>query len=590
MTTSEVSTIQRLTNLVPSTRESYSAWWYGRVIENKRDRSQPKIEVLFREVDCKGTPLERTLVRPVNIAMLGQVPLGSIWREGREIGDIPMDHRRFKVDFSPHGWDMLPSLHKNAPKHYLIPPYSHSILKGFNRSSADSWVIRFHLPNNSYLVVPSVVYYLRAYGLSSEIHRILITYPWQEAYKRLFGSNPQPDNTGTQTEKWTIQLGSRLQYSDAPFLAHVAYDPAVRKLAKGIWSQLLASPPEHPPHVRAAPWHCNIGEIEVLGKPLPGNGFLALRIVGLELPVSPPIEIIREQPRKAAILDTGYSEPAIPIAQHTATSQEMPIADYEPPDRGHGHIQIKEPEFLWLGNPPDVHTTPHLIEREHRRGTTVSNEAKQLSAGDASGSGKGTGKVVAHTPIVLESRGTLWDMWNILRKLQEQHPDNIQDVRCMQWDGRVLGIDETPVLCPIPTNAPKVRPHRWLYIDAESQQPRGILLILVKTNLGNAIIVEIQRRTAPDQPGKETESFQGLVVRVGESIEETLKWLKSIVSMASDRKGVFPKEALRSCPTLANKFKHKLSSNTMLRENTAWLALRKVGCVARITRQEKNNK
>ncbi len=573
-----IATIRRLINLIPKEKRNFAAWWYGRLIPNDRERSQPKIEVLFREVDSEGKALGKTKIYPVNIALLGQVPLGSIWRAKRNVGNIKLTRRAFKVNFSPQGWDTLQSLHKTESDRYLIPPFSHPLLRGVNAPLMDSWTIRFKLATGGFLIIPAIEYFVRAYGLSGEIHRILLTYSWNEALKRLFGDH-QPPVAKKENGRWIVHPGPYMQQNDTPFLAHLLHDQNTRRLTKKLHAQAETAH-NGKYHLRVEPWHRNIGLIEVLGKPLPDNGFLGLRISGIELPKHPPIDVIRihkEQPDEITNGDkTGGNTVML---QTIASSPDMKMADDQPPDHGLGHFELTTPAFKWLGEPGEIRNVVREDGKIGRPSTLKSNIVDTVSAGDPAGSPKGIRKVVSHTPLLLESMGTLKDMWDAFHHLQKLHPETILDVGYVTW-GKEVRCGTEPELCPLPRPVANRKNKKgfWYFIDKNT--PRGLLLIWVRTADCEAVIVEIQRRTDPANPEKEKESFKGLAIRVNGDLGKVLDWLERLAANIVESKGVYTKAMLSSCPTLARTFKHaKSQGDTKAGEHTAWRALAKVGCM-----------
>ena len=569
----------QITNVVRRTNARIAAWWYGRIVQNTKERSQPKIEVLFREVDEKGKlSSSNYLIHPVNIALLGQVPLGSVWREGKKVGSIPLERRRFKVDFSTDGYVMSRALDAEESGRYLIPPFSHLLLNGPDTHIVNSYVINFRLAYGHSLVVPSIEYFLRTYGLSGEIHRVLVTYPWYEVRKRLFADS-QPKNLETDNGHWVIHPGPYMQLDDVLFLAHLLHDWEVRRCAKLLWSQVVANES----HLHIIPWHKNTGLIEVLGKKLPDNSFLGLRITGFEPPETPPIDVVWHRKKNATKDGLNIEESPIPVPRKTFPDQEMPLSNDEPPDHGKGYAETWEaPVFQFLVSRPKIYSKPHEKLEIQNRSVNRLDGADRLSAGDAAGTPKGVGKVVARTPAMLESKGTLRDMWEIFKELQHQQPSRILEVGWLNWQGRITG-DKSPELCPFPSQMKGVKTPSWLYLNKETGERRGLLMIWVKTNVCPVIVMEIQRRTVLEGADRrEIESFKGLSVRVGREPSVVLHWMRTISSKAAENRGVFPRTVIQTCPTIADTFKHVHAKGTAFRENTAWLALAKVGCLEKV--------
>lgn len=574
MATRKSGTIRRLTNIIPPSDKRMAAWWYGRVFPNNRDHSQPHVEVLFREIDTHGTLNNLNLKTLVNISALGQVPLGSIWQKGRDVGTTPLERRQFEVDFSSGKWEMIRALQQDAPDRYTVPPFVHPLLSGFSQPMVDSWLVRFKTRTGGHLTIPAIEYFLRAYGKSSELHRILLTYPWSEASKRLYGTHQPTPDPNVSHPRWTVHLGPHLQIEDALFLGHVLHNERTLALAKGLWGQ-IASNSGDGTHLRIEPWHQGKGRIEVLGKSLGRNGFLALRIVGMTPPSHPPIEVVRLHTEAT---EAGVDDANVALVRHQATTnEEMPLLDDQPPDHGMGYVELEDPTFEWLDRRPNIQVKHQTETSPNNHPTLINNEVDRLSAGDAAGAPKGVGKLSAHTPITLETRGTLRDMWDTFLYLRKNHPDKILEVGWMDWDGDTHHGDE-PHLCPFPPPEESAPPPSWLVIGEQSPHPRGILLIKVRTIQGTAIIMEIEREQDPKNVGQEKDSYKGLATRVGEDTAKTMDWLKGLATILPSRHGVFPRR-LNGCPTIAGTFKHRRSEMASLRENTAWLALGKAGCL-----------
>ena len=72
--------------------------------------------------------------------------------------------------------------------------------------------------------------------------------------------------------------------------------------------------------------------------------------------------------------------------------------------------------------------------------------------------------------------------------------------------------------------------------------------------------------------------LQGPGGLANEDIDSVLAWNGTLAASLPTRHGVFPRR-LANSPTVAATFKHRRSEMASIRENNAWLALGKVGCV-----------
>lgn len=526
----------------------YVVWWYGPLRRNRQTLSVPRVVVFLRELRPDGT-LGGILQRETILSHLGLLRLGSVWRNGQSESVIEFPTVDFDVSFNSDAWrhwspyeepHRAPSFRK---ANYPLPYRSDRNL-----------LLDFDCGNGRQLLIPSLEFFVRTYGASAEIKRVLATYPYSDATRRL--AHAEPDETDRDT--WAITIDSRLRYSDGEFLAHLVYDEHTQRVAKNIYSDIESSFGALNSQVFPAiePWFLGDAKIRVAGIPMDGGKtFLALRILGLSGPETPRIICYRNNFGRSNSSDASADEECEESPYHDKVLNKGPetahLTDQLEPDRGSASLDIQEPSFVRLGKPREVAYRKHSDSTKKTRKGPTEGEATLWSAGDYRSSGKGVGRASIHAPPLLDSEGRLRDMWNACRHFCCVQPDKFSSAQWFTFeDGFQCG--ENPKLitfepfigedCSSPEKL-GAGVKNWPYKIVKNKTLRGALVIRLLFKGRPVYLFEIQPRlrafkNAAKSKNFREELFKGLVFALDDErdLESTLNRIRNHLRLT---KGVF---------------------------------------------------
>ena len=561
--------------------EKLVVWWYCGIYKNNKDESQPLVLVGFRKLVDENSVSDDMVFERFSITHLGQLRIGSIWKNGECCGDLIFKSRTFNLNFDQGEWKFQNfSQTGDTP----FPLELHPL--GYPKDK--NWLLSFK-QNQGKLVIPTLEFFTRCYGRSAELRRCLATYPWGVLQAERFFSSVAIEE---QKNEWTVALSPRLFDGDAILIAHIKYDAYARRAAKEIYAQLEAEfdqkkGTQEPAYLKVGPWHQGVVQMRVDGIDFDdGKSFLGLRITGCSNPNSPTINVIKYLEPE---IDEGSSErEASGKARRKRVNPLDPIelTSAQAPDADAVSVEIQDPDFEVLGNVnPIVRRYQNKGERSARP-TRPATDASLFSSGVSHGNLKGVGYAHIHTKPVLESQGVLRDMWKAMLFLKQQHPLRIKSVMWYTLEGGLSDAPEPSLIAfePYETNrnAPKSKTIRhWPYLDPNELTLRGALVMRVEVNGELIYLLEIQRRSQvrKNEEGNLTdteESFQGLVFTLDDQ-SSLNRWLSFVLSEVRTVRGVL-KKLITSCPGKAATFRHAPASGDQVPcEAAARNALRKMG-------------
>jgi len=564
------------------------AWWYCGIYKNKIADSQPHVLVGFRELKDNNLSEGITFKR-IPLTALGQVTLGSIWKEGVCMSAVAYDTHRFEIDFTSGGWSFTSFEQTFINK--IAPPYPHQLYPLQYRTDKN-WLIEFRLTTGGRLIVPCLEFFSRCYGRSQELKRILTTYPWNgpsSLESRLYSPIDEPEESG----KWKVKLRKRLRNGDTIFLAHAKYDLYTEKVAKSIYAQLEENfKPESklPIFIQARPWFQGPAEIKVRGIWFDNNkSFLALGIIGCSDPDGILISRERDNTNKRVGADKGDE---LDEGWASAVKKKLvwppdivSLTGDAEPDHGSNSVEILDNNFEVLG-------IPRLIVDRYgkkvadRTGVRKNGDDPSFySSGEAYGSGKGVGYASIHAQPVMESKGALMDIWNAAQHIKKKYHDKIQSVDWYTFqDGyKAFGIPRLIALEPIDEldepDIPK-QTRNWIYYDVATKVVRGVMVIRIVTDGIPVYIIEIQRRPRI-RKGQNEESIEGEepykgFVTIIENDGDFLQWLKRFLYEVRYVRGIMEKLTTRS-PFKAAAFAHsRADGDDVINEASILNALKKM--------------
>ena len=482
--------------------------------------------------------------------------------ESRTTTDLlSIPYIKFNVNFSSNGWSF-----EKADK--LLEADLQGGISWLDGVDLDGWLINFRLDDGTHLYVPCFEYFTRCYGHSSELRRVLLTYPWQELERRIF--RPPGRHSKTTGERWHVDLGPKMVLADTVFLAHIRYDVFAGNHAKRLYAEREALWVENrgDTPLKVGPWFEGPGQLKVRGLWISPESFLAIRVDGSSDPAGPPVSYtMAERPdeveRAERQNELGASTP--PRARSGRARGELSVHADRGPDPTTGYSVAEGSDFEKLGQPREVRRARRIHEAESGPESYVPVEKPESWAtGEPGESGSGIGELVVRTPVVYAGEGVLLDMWKAFRRLREEFPDFLETV---QWFSLAQGFsdEDPPILNGVPTPGPTDEgspgvAHGWCWITPgaaiDEARPRGVLAVRIRAQGRDFCVLEIQRR--PRGVDKE-EQITGLVFPF-ENPNELGSLLYPILSVLPAANGVFAKIP-QSCPSGSKVFRHSNARN-----------------------------
>lgn len=562
------------------------AWWYCGIRKNTRDKTQPLVVVAFRKQLTKNTFSEDIIYRSVPISLLGQVRIGSLWKNDQIFSSGIFESRDVDIQCSKGGW-WFTSFYDAVDKNRAPPFPQHIHPLAYERDR--NWLIQFKLSTGGTLIVPCLEYFTRCYGQSGELRRILATYRWEGrdgCLDRLLGTLNEPESPN----KWKIMPRKGLVKRDSIFLAHVKYESYTKFCAKRIHSDidnLYSDRDSRPAFTKIGPWFQGPASLRVSGIPFNnGKSFLALQINGSTDPVGKEIDILKENRNNA-------SNPADPDAPGNAwagaavnlrnqQNETLNLTAWEEPDGGQSGVKLDDDEFVILGTPRIIRTLKD-DQAKDRAGTKISADTETFSTGEAHGSGKEIGHASVEPEVILESEGALRDMWNAMLHLKKMYPDSVHSI---EWFTPTLGFSsniepDLIALEPFKKNEKlqgkeiSKTTRKWPFMDPKTcLHIRGLLATRLRIEGKHVYIIEIQRRTCKKKTNQggssdSEEPYKGLVFTLAND-DDLIEWLSFIRSNVRHVRGIVSK-LVKHCPGKADSFKHTASSTDMV---ACWSALK----------------
>jgi len=583
---------------LPTDGREWLVWSYCGVSKNDSNRTNlPRVKIALREFRDRWVS-DHIRLCSVSLTHLGQLRIGSIWKNRTQVARVIFSEKEFAVSYDPSCWtygSFLRALQENEE-----PPYPLDLYPLVKKETDRNEHLMLKAAGGIKLVIPCLEYFSRMYGRTQQVTRVLATYPW-------------PQNEGDESDRllcyqpaehrqneWCVKLRSRIRNSDAVFLAHVKYDSWARLAAKNIYANLekqYGPNKKYTAFIQVPPWFTGQSKIKVQGIWFNNRqSFLALQIIGHNDPQGPLINIYRENPFEAG--ETGSENFDEEATAGTSRQRKIGVADEltltgeDDPDHGAATAEILDDDFEVLGVPRQTKT--HNGEKS--QGKTVSTESSNkllgpASSGERHGSGKDTRYASMHAKQVSESNGTLLDMWNAALYLSDCDPDYINSVQSFTLETGYIDSDcnnrkpkgitfTKPVVAKRSNDSGRVPGNSWRYVDKKKDKRRGFLVMRLQCRGKSVHIIEIQRRRKIIIDGKnelvKEENFRGIVMILAND-DLLPEWLTTFIAKAPGKKGVIG-DFIESVPGEAAAFNHAdNNSDNVPCEGAVINALSKVG-------------
>lgn len=590
----------------PNANSRWLIWFYGGLEKNRKAVSQPLVAVHVRELFSNKSVSKHVTLIPIPIALLGFFPIGSVWRNQRCVAQAIFDRKKVKIDCDSEHWQFTSlERHRNRgyPAPYNVARYPQTFKYDKNH------FIRFNLANHSTLVIPCLVFYTFFYGHSRELRRILATYNWSECEHRIFGVTPDKKNT----DGWPVRLRTGLCADDSRILSHVLYEDYALDAVKSIYAQIAPvhhakenrlsnfkedprttnskgekQPPQYA-YIKVGPWHEQRIDIAVEGIAIgEDNTFLALGIKASSHPVGGDIQYVLDNDNHIDKNKDEYSE----NQQWAAITKELleyaepiPVTGEQEPDIGSPNFRIPERALEVIGTPRNIENIGKSLKSKKNRKVGPEKESDAVSAGEATGTGKGVARLSGGATLAMESAGFLRDIWEASLKLLARYPDYIESVHTYIGRGRYGDTQEPRLISLRPYNpqghddelGKKRKGSGWVYLPPDQTVLRGLLVMKLMVRGRSIHIIEIQRNAPVKTPKGIVESpgNQGIVLCLNND-DELESWIHCQIPALVKRKGV-AKTLLRTIPGDAATFMHRPTGGKINYELILLHALKKIG-------------
>jgi hypothetical protein len=540
------------------------AWWYCGLNRNSSAPSEPKVEVCFRTIRKDGSFGSTFFHYNVGITNLGQVRLGSIWRNQKRCGQIDLATETFQVDFSDDGWRFAGPWEKSDDPDDPGWLVTHEHQLSDKARHPKTRVVQFHLTNNPRgLIVPCLEIFSRLYGRSQYVKRVLLTQPFISAYGNLIVPDIEQAPPGT----WQVTLDKHCVNGDAPFLAHLRHDSVTQQRTRLIWSQaeaaqnVLGNSQAFP---KIGPWFSGQAQLMVRGLWMDAEKrrFLTLQILGCSDPNGVEIYLDRANTNLTGPLEKikdGTSWPGV-RAVSASEINDIQVTHTQEPSGAFNPEEISDDEFFVLGKPRKISRITRETTGNREKPPPIKQApADKFSGGANHGKGQDVAPATIAAPETTNVDETMIEVWKALKEMCGDSRSLVNEVVSLSYDGKESMDSPKLIALPNPSITHGINPDciPWLYLDHTTKKHiRGVMLLRVTTTRGVGYIMEVQKRPRLTATGKEqsTGSFQGLAFR---SKDDAIfqEWLHTLLKATANTMGVVSK-VTTSCPGRSCTFMH----------------------------------
>jgi hypothetical protein len=378
-------------------------FWHGGLSKNHSPNTVPLAQVILRTLHSDNVFGAKSTIDAA-ISHLGSLRPGSVWKNGRLIGEIGMQTLApTVVDFNPGQWRWVSAESAGLLESYLRP---------FSATLGNSWLIEMRAEGDKTILVPCLEFFIRCYGRSSETTWLLATYGLQKLQSEyLYGYDSDP-------EAWVLKLKHGVSEREAPFLAHAMFDEYTYDLCKRLHKGLQAEfKPGKKAFIQVEPWFRGLANIEGRGYWITADTFLLLNVDGMSNPQGRALIIERQHYATEDGTETGasgrsYTQNPPPGSSNVVVS----VTDTEAPNSDSSRV-VHNPPFRTLG-PKQKITRRKLVVSGRPSNAIPGSDRNMLAPGDARSNGRGGGKAEFVSPEAAPE-GSLAQMWQTCIHLAE---------------------------------------------------------------------------------------------------------------------------------------------------------------------------
>jgi hypothetical protein len=503
----------------------------GNFTKSGRDQTQPKISVLVKKVDINnGEIIGEGICITISSISGGFMRVGHViqfeWfgRNARVRYERKYPVLKLKINCHRDGWHPVrPDLNKD----HFIPESIHNISSDYDSFIKPSPYIKFDVedfPGINHLYVSCFELFMRTYGSSGFLKRILLTYDFKTAMGKL--TEEYDTNKFNIPGEWVIKPKQRVTKHDLPLLAAMKYQSDTINIVRSIYNKIVTSNDRTFPWI--SPWSQERGTMTVSGIKITNNSFVGLRIDGMSVPdkkIYAVKTVKRYDSVDGEIVDEGI-EPEGPPKERKILDDDLELCQDEQPSDEGSLIDLEETALETDSLPViEVLEDVEIVPRPQKSGTkpndqTIDKKVGPVSPGEPTSDPSDNDEAAISTPVIMESKGTLSEIWNDFLKLHHAHPEIITKIEHYNFqDGLCENDKPSLIVFPLPkelTNLQKqdsseIEKYRRIktWVTLRDIIPRGMLVIKVSTNTRKFYCIEMQREIKSDK-SEEQDHFKGL--------------------------------------------------------------------------------
>lgn len=572
----------KLWNALEPYKDKYlQVWWYGGMEKGKRPGDQPQVHILFREVLEDLTPTNNFIQVTTNITDIISWKVDSVWHQQRKISYMINDTHEFIINHSDSTLKFLRT-YKNVSKTKQITFFKNReeyVIEEQKRRNCLSFNISH--PQFDQLLIPCLEFLARAYGLSTELVRVLTTYDENERTARLF--TPYKEEKGL----WTVLLGDGITRDDYVFVAYYKYTELAKNAARILFSSIAENSNLKHTNIypKVTPWHTETLPIIVSGFHLPETKtFVATRIIGMKAPKYQHIRITpRITERTNTPADTNQPNPPLP----QLGNGDIKVSENQGGRRPSSDHEILDDNFVWIDGAPDKEPSKYKYIKQTRRPNRKKKftETQTIGTGSPDGSsGVLNNQIVPltndHNEFKAPEDGRIIGLWKACIKAMKINPSIIKGISYYTFE-QGFTFSEIPMLIGFFTESENQSHKSWCYENSFKNQRRGALIIRLTTSKTEPIyIFDIQPATytsvIKDKTLIKERGHSGLIFQMKQekNIEQFISDLMYLLPL---HEGSYPQDLFQT--KLTNQlslFRHSHTKGLTEGESTLLNALKKL--------------
>lgn len=528
------------------TDTTWVAWWYCDALRAWASEKDVNLRVAFRQL-LPNNSFSDFDWKEIPIAELGNVKLGSAWRNGFLVGQTILEARMIHVEFRPGKWWLTSFEHAKSEED--PPPFFRDEYPAYHMD--DNGLLIFEDKGVKY-IIPCAEFFLAWYGRDAEIRSSLLSLPMTEFLSNYLGRTTPDISEG----KWRITTKEPQYHDDLIFIAHLVHDEDAKVAAGSLYKTRIDQKGRNEKtYIHARPWFSGEAEMMVEGIPINnGRDFLVLRITSRSNPIGPEITVVSEK---------AYSDPdssgSGQIEDRKQINVSMPPTEVEhisddTPSKDGSKIKRYSSGVTIIGEKRKVRVFHPNKIRVQGKPYYTEVTAEQFSSYAPSGSEGNIGELRIATGYSAQSMGPHWDLWRGLNLLNYLFPKSISAPQGYSPKGG-YNSKFPPTFCLIgdqfSSSSEVTRLPKWLEIKVPSPdligqmvlRGRGILIVRVFIE-GRAIhFLEIERtpivsQANPNGKAHEFDHFSGLIFELNNT-SSILSALKTLRFHIATQRGVF---------------------------------------------------